>query len=114
MLCRYHKHWLEIKHPHFRMIKDWNDRDFALSVMVHFIQNPEDWSKHSVTKVHKTYTAIWRFLDYLIQYFETTEYNGMAFVERHCSDDPNDGKKGNGFGLHLVKEVCKQFEQKTG
>ena len=97
------------------MIKDWNDRDFALSVMVHFIQNPEDSSKATPAKLNKNYTAIWRFLDYLIQYFETTEFNGQAFVERHCTDDPDGKNKGaQGFGLHLVKEVCKQFNQKTG
>jgi len=61
-------------------------------------------------------------LDYLTQFFDKKGFNGKEFIAKHVpSKQPKNGdnnnnntKKTSGFGLTIVKEVCKQFDQKTG
>ena len=118
LLCQYHKHYYRIKDRHFEMIKNWNDRDFALNVIVHFIQNSDDGKQELPEKEQKRLNTTWRFLDYLTQYFDKKGFNGKEFIENYIPNNNKNGdgqaKKTSGFGLTIVKEVCKQFEQKTG
>eukprot|EP01084_Bolivina_argentea_P102307 183288_1 len=116
MLCQYHKDWYKIKDEHFKMICNWTDFDFALNVIIFFIKTSDDGKAATQDKEIKRLNTTWRFLDYLAQFFNAKGFDGQEFISKHVpkQNDNNDAKKSSGFGLTIVKEVCKQFDQKTG
>eukprot|EP01083_Nonionella_stella_P072649 195935_1 len=116
ILSEYHKHWYQIRDTHFKMVEHWNERDFSLNVIVHFIKHHEDGKLGTEDKELKRLVTTWRFLDYLGQFFDKKGFNGQEFISKHVpnNQDPQAKMKSSGFGLTIVKEVCKQFDQKTG
>ena len=115
MLCQYHKDWYKIKTQNFKEISTWTDRDFALNVIVYFIKHTDEGKSANETeeKQTKRLNTTWRFLDFLTQFFDKDGFNGKEFIEKYCKKDGAE-KKGSGFGLTIVKQVCQQFNQKTG
>eukprot|EP01084_Bolivina_argentea_P184190 317716_1 len=117
LLSSYHKHWTLIKDAHFKMVENWTDRDFSLNVIVHFVLNKDIPQNETDDKQKKRLNTTWRFVDFLRQFFRAKNFNGKEFISKHGGgpNQNNDSKKkSSGFGLTIVKDVCKQFDQKTG
>merc|ERR1712129_48951 len=68
----------------------------------------------SEEKTAKRLQITFKFLNFLFLYFfAKINFDGDAFVNAAIKKD-SENKKTTGFGLSIMKEVCTQFEQKTG
>lgn len=113
ILCKYYKHWYLINATNFSMIQNWSVRDITLSVIVHCIKNDKE-------EDDKKLLLTWKFLSFLVEFIEKHNYNGTEFIAKYI--EPQQAKSGvndtnkakGGFGLMIVKEICKEYDQRTG
>ena len=126
ILSRFHKQYYQIKKRYFKMIENWNNQDFAVSILVHFIKHDDVIKLKAEDARQSRLDTTWRFLDYLTQYFDVTKFNGEDFVRRYMPDTQNtyhlyeDGgeymnqQKASIFASRIVQRVCKRFKQSAG
>ena len=96
------------------MVQNWNAKDFTLSIIVHCIKNDNTESNE------KKLATTWKFLSYLVQFFENPQFNGQQFILKHIlsqKEKQNESiktKPKGGFALAIVKQICEKFQQKNG
>ena len=101
------------------MIENWDTRDFSLDVIVYCIQHRDDKKPANETeeKELKRHNLAWKFLDFLLIYFNQNGFDGKEFIAKNVQlekSNESQQQKSTGFGLTLIKEVCTQFKQRTG
>ena len=102
ILSKYYKHWYLINATDFNMIQSWNVQDIALSIIVHCIKNDKE-------RDQKKLLLTWKFLSFLVEYFQKHN-DGKELIDKYIEPQQIKG----GFGLTIVKEICREYNQRTG
>ena len=95
-------------------MKSWSGKDFASSIIVHCIKNDAE-------EQPKKLLLTWKFLSLLVEFFVEKHNYGKEFVAKYIQSDTDkddkskeDGKPTRGYGLAILEEICKQYDQKQG
>lgn len=116
ILSEFYKDWYLLKDNHFKPLSEWTPKDLSLHAIIYFLNLPENKIQAENEKQLNKLSITWKFVDFLRQFFKAKGYTGQAFVNEYSMGVNNKIGSGNktGFGLAIVKAVCKQFSQKTG